>query len=263
MDQRERSVTGGRSAGAAKEQPRTRGGWVPVGTAAKRRADHSERGTNHGKQTRGRIVDAARRVFERDGYFDSSIEDIVVEATVSRGSFCTYFESKLDVFQVVANEVDAAINDSLAIPPGEPRLDVVSNLERSHGRYFDAYRENARIYALIEQVAMIDPAIRATRLNGRQRHVERVARSIRRWQAQGLADPTIDAKTSAGALVSMISNFSYWRLVGGDSYDEDRSAATLTDIWVRALGLRGTAAIAPIDDATALDPLEPKRRRRA
>ena len=58
------------------------------------------------------------------------------------------------------------------------------------------------------------------------RHVERVARAIRRWQDRGLADPGVDPDTMAGALVSMISNFAYWWLAGGDSYDDEAAAAT-------------------------------------
>jgi hypothetical protein len=74
-------------------------------------------------------------------------------------------------------------------------------------------------------------------LRGRLEHVERVAKTIRRWQDHGLADPDIDPRTTAGALVSMLSNFAYWWLVGGDSYDPETAAATLTAIWARAVSL--------------------------
>ena len=68
--------------------------------------------------------------------------------------------------------------------------------------------------------------------------MERVAATIRRWQDRGIADPGIDPHTTAGALVSMLSNFAYWWLAGGDSYDPEAAAATLTGIWARAVGLR-------------------------
>jgi hypothetical protein len=65
-----------------------------------------------------------------------------------------------------------------------------------------------------------------------------VAKTIRRWQDHGLADPDLDPRTAAGALCSMLSNFAYWWLVGGDSYDAETAAATLTTLWARAVGLR-------------------------
>jgi AcrR family transcriptional regulator len=110
-------------------------------------------------------------------------------------------------------------------------------LDASNRRYLDAYRENSVIWALAEQVATIDPEIHEIRLRGRRQHVERVAATIRRWQDRGIADPGIDPQTTAGALVSMLSNFAYWWLAGGDSYDPEAAAATLTDIWARAVGL--------------------------
>ncbi len=101
-----------------------------------------------------------------------------------------------------------------------------------------AHGANSVIWALAEQVATVDPEIHRIRLRGRRQHVERVANTIRRWQDRGMADPGIDPQTTAGALVSMLSNFAYWWLAGGDSYDPEAAAATLTDIWARAVGLR-------------------------
>ena len=44
---------------------------------------------------------AARRVFERDGYFGARVADITAEAGVAHGSFYTYFASRQDVFVAV------------------------------------------------------------------------------------------------------------------------------------------------------------------
>jgi hypothetical protein len=115
---------------------------------------------------------------------------------------------------------------------------VHAALDRANRRYLEAYRANSVIWALAEQVATMDEEIHRIRLRGRLEHVERVAKTIRRWQDHGLADPDIDPRTTAGALVSMLSNFAYWWLVGGDSYDPETAAATLTAIWARAVSLR-------------------------
>ena len=45
--------------------------------------------TARGKRTRDALVAAARKVFERDGYLDSRLVDIVQEAGCSIGSFYT------------------------------------------------------------------------------------------------------------------------------------------------------------------------------
>ena len=181
---------------------------------------------------------AARRVFERDGYLDTRVADIAAEADLAHGSFYTYFSSKQSVFLAIVREIGQQIREAVAPSPADGDLDTYEALDRSNRRYLDAYRANSVIWALVEQAATIDPEIHRIRLLGRRRHVDRVAKTIRRWQECGLADRSIDPHTTAGALVSMLSNFAYWWLAGGDTYQDDAAARTLTEIWARAVGLR-------------------------
>ena len=93
-----------------------------------------------------------------------------------------------------------------------PFAQTLAALDRANRRYLEAYRANSVFWALAEQVATMDEEIHRIRLRGRIEHVERVAKTIRRWQDHGLADRDIDPRTTAGALVSMLSNFAYWWL---------------------------------------------------
>lgn len=223
---------------APDEPPRTRGGWTPVGTAAGRRANQDVNITSRGLRSRQRLIDAARRVFERVGYIDATIDDIVTEAGVARGSFYTYFPDKLSIFQVVARNITEAVLAAVATESVNPELDPIQRLDASNRNYIATYRQNAKIYGLVEQVATIDPVVHTTRLEGRAMQVERIASTIRRWQRRGLADPALEPDTTAALLVSMTSNFCYWWLVGGEDHDDEQAAAALTATWVRATGLR-------------------------
>ncbi|PRZ42861.1 TetR family transcriptional regulator [Antricoccus suffuscus] len=218
--------------------PRTRGGWLPAGTAADRRAVHSERGTARGQKTRRHLLDAARRVFERTGYIDTSIEDIVKEAKVSRGSFYTYFATKLDVFRVLSAEVGAKVAEAVSSQPDGERLDPIEALRASNRRYIEVYEENLAIYDIARQVSTIDADVLQHRVAVRRAHIERTSERITRWQRRGVADPAIDPTTTAAALVSMTGNFCYWWFVGREDYDRNQAESTITDIWVRAVDLR-------------------------
>jgi AcrR family transcriptional regulator len=217
--------------------PLTRGGWVPAGTAAARRERQDEHGTDRGRAARAHLVKAARIVFERDGYLAARVEDIVAEAQVARGSFYTYFPSKKEVFRELSADVAAEVQRAVRYKDAGID-DVFASLDESNRRFLSVYRANSAFLALIEQVSTVDPEIHDVRLRTRQAHVRRVERSIRRWQLAGLADDTIDPASTAGALVSMLSNFAYWWLAGGDEYDDELATTTLTDIWARAVGLR-------------------------
>jgi AcrR family transcriptional regulator len=214
---------------------------VPAGTAAARRAGHSDHVTPKGLRTRDDLLAAARRVFERDGYLDTRVADITAEAGVSHGSFYTYFSSKQDVFRAIARDIGREFAQAVAPSPADRPASTFEALDAANRRYLEAYRANSVMWALVEQVATIDQDIHQLRLAGRKQHVDRVARIIRRWQQAGVADPDLDPRVTAGALASMLSNFAYWWLVGGDDYDDETAARTLTQLWARAIGLRPAA----------------------
>jgi AcrR family transcriptional regulator len=217
---------------------RTRGGFEPTGISADRRAAVDASPGPKAARTRARLLDAARAVFARHGYVDTTVELIVAEAGLARGSFYTYFESKTDLFRHLAATIDAEIDREVVKFDRQRGGDTIQNLARSNRNYLDVVRRNADLYQLVEQVAAHDHDVGKARLRSRQRHVARVASSIRRWQANGVADPDVDPTITAAALVAMISGFAQWQYVAGDNYDETEAAAVLTGIWVKACGLR-------------------------
>jgi AcrR family transcriptional regulator len=236
---RARADAGDDPSAPAQGERRTRGGWVPSGVAADRRDTHARRATARGIRSKSQIVSAARRVFERLGYVDATVEDIVKEAGIARGSFYTYFPSKREVFHLVESSVDEQVREAVSAHPHSGVGDVKANLRLANSRYIRAYRENAAIISLVEQLATIDEVMRARRLASRRGHIERVAETIRRWQRQGMADASIDPSMAAAALVSMLSNFCYWWFISGAEYDEATAADTLTEFWSRSIGLEG------------------------
>jgi len=219
-------------------QRRTRGGYTWTGTSAKRRAKASLGASPKGERTRAEIISAARDVFERDGYFDARVSDIVHKAGVAHGSYYTYFPSKKEVFQAVADavseEIDAAVGHRDDDIHGEP----LTNLLHANARYLEVRRRNSKILNLIDQVSTYDPEIHAQRIAGRQRHIDRVAGILRRMQERGLANIEGDVRTTAGALVAMLASAAYWESICPDDYPD--LEASVTAIWARAIGLEAS-----------------------
>jgi AcrR family transcriptional regulator len=56
---------------------------------------------NHGKETRARIVAAARKLFNRFGFDGVTIGDIMKEAGLTHGGFYRHFASKSDLYAEV------------------------------------------------------------------------------------------------------------------------------------------------------------------
>ena len=207
--------------------------------------------TARGRRTRERLVAAARQVFEEVGFLDARITDIVETAGVAHGTFYTYFSTKEEVFREVATLVqhEMLAEGSAERSTGDPArragdtaltaVDrIVRRIEASNRAYLEAYARNAKIMAVIEQVATFSPELLEMRRQLRVAYVDRSTRAIERWQAAGLADPQLEPNYAASALGSMVDRFAYvWLVLGGD-FEFETSVATLTRLWVQALNLR-------------------------
>jgi TetR/AcrR family transcriptional repressor of nem operon len=80
--------------------------------------------TEHRERVREKIVQSARRMFNRHGFNAVSIDDVMAEAGLTRGSFYAYFDSKSDLY---ADSITAILNekpinnwDGVSIDPRAP-----------------------------------------------------------------------------------------------------------------------------------------------
>jgi AcrR family transcriptional regulator len=65
--------------------------------------------TGKGETTKRRIVDAARRLFRKQGYAMTSIDDICSASGVKRGNLYFYFKSKEDIAQAAIEDAASKI----------------------------------------------------------------------------------------------------------------------------------------------------------
>lgn len=193
--------------------------------------------TARGARTRAALVAAARAVFERDGFLDARLVDITAEANCSIGTFYTYFSSKDEIFQAV---IEAAQDDMLH--PGFPRLDEdeaspEAVIRASNRAYLEAYKRNARLMLILEQVAVIDPKFREVRRARSRAFAQRNARAIERLQEQGLVDSELDPYMAAVALSGMVGRLAYNVFCLGDKASMKQMVDTSTRLWVNGLKL--------------------------
>lgn len=191
--------------------------------------------TARGQRTRDALVKAARVVFERDGYVESRLVDIVAEAKCSIGSFYTWFEGKDEIFAAVLQE---AMEDMLQPAADRPAGgDPVASIRASHRAYLQAYARNARLNHLLNQAALLDERFLKIRRERSMAFAARNARAIRQWQAEGLADPSLDPQLTAMSLSGMIARLTNDIYLYGLDVDVEELLDVATTIWVRALRL--------------------------
>ncbi len=204
----------------------------------------SPRRSPKGMQTRARLVEAAKKVFERDGFLDARIVDIAETANIAPGSFYHYFESKEQLFREVAQMQE----ERLTAPPedafpGSPDASPTDRIRRANRLYLERYWDEAALMGVIEQVSRYDEHVNAARMATMKHFVERAERSIRHMQKDGLVDRRLNPSVAADALGAMVARFAeLWLVQGYRDYDFDEAVEQLSILWANALGLEAEPA---------------------
>ena len=201
-----------------------------------------------GEQTRARLLDAAKEIFEENGFLEARISDIAERAGLSHGAFYHYFDSKEQIFREIAEVLDdelAEPMDSVILAP-DSSADPHERLQTALRKHLEHYRDEAKIMGVIEQVSRYDDHVAAVRSARNQRRREQIERSIRGMQRRGIADSTLDPKIAAAALGSMVERFAELALAQGQlNCKLDVAADTLASLFVNALQMTETRLTRP------------------
>ena len=88
------------------------------------------------KANRQAILDAASKVFARDGYEAASIRDIIRETSLASGTFYNYFKSKEEIFETIAAESAKRFQPRLKIVSSQA-TDLDSYIRTAFAAYFN------------------------------------------------------------------------------------------------------------------------------
>ena len=83
------------------------------------------------RNTRGKIIDAAWQLFYRQGYDDTTVEEIIEASGTSRGSFYHYFQGKDDLLSTLADVFDRKYEElTETLDPNQDRFEQLMYLNR-------------------------------------------------------------------------------------------------------------------------------------
>ena len=120
----------------------------------------------HREQVRKKIVESARRLFNRSGFENVSVDSIMAHAGLTRGGFYSYFDSKSDLYAEVLGCFFTdpnwksrwkGVHVDLASPDAGPQI-VRAYLSRQH---FDDVENSCPMVALPSDVARADEKVKA------------------------------------------------------------------------------------------------------
>ncbi|OAA22311.1 transcriptional regulator [Frankia sp. EI5c] len=214
---------------------------MPTPAAGRKRANAPEsprrtRNDPRRETTPRRLVEAARAVFERDGFYNTRLSDISTEAKVASGTLYNYYRSKHDLLHEVMKDVATELT---ALAPGHVsgQLDPVRRIEEVNRVYIEAFQRNAHVLRAVYQAREDDERLKAQWDEVAEHFQGRATQAIAGWQAAGLAYPDLDPQYTAHALTFMVERMVMaWSYEGLD-YDPEKLIDTVNKIWERSLGL--------------------------
>ncbi len=168
------------------------------------------------RNTRGKIIDAAWKLFYRQGYDDTTVEEIIEESGTSRGSFYHYFQGKDDLLSTLADVFDQKYQALMATI--DPEMDRFNQLMYLNQELF-TMMENSTPLDLVARLYSSQLVTRGDKsLMDHNRIYYRLLRQIvlqgqERGELRG--DVTVNEMVRAYALCERALIYD-WCLSGGD-----------------------------------------------
>jgi AcrR family transcriptional regulator len=107
------------------------------------------------KLRRQAVLEAALKVFSKEGYHATSIDDLIAEAGIARGTFYLYFESKRAIFDELLDQLFATLAGAVQridVSPGAPP--PVEQMNATVDRVFGTLLEKREVARLLLREAV-------------------------------------------------------------------------------------------------------------
>jgi len=177
------------------------------------------------EQRRQQILDAARRCFARQGFYETSMQDVFHEAGLSAGAVYRYFKSKDELVQAISASVfdrmAAAIEGALAEEP-VPGLDEIAARLAAAAQELSGEDGPARVAPPAWAAALHNPAL-ATTVRGILGPLRAGwVKAAQRMRDDRRLPPGADVDAAGAVLFALLPGFLLQHLILGDT-----DAATL------------------------------------
>jgi len=188
------------------------------------------------------LLDAARRVFETEGYQAATVGAITRAANTAHGTFYLYFQNKRDVFRKVVNDACREMYDAGQV--GRESPDTHETVRIGILRFLEVFAAHRGLWRALVQGALADPAIEELWGEVRRPFIERTQLALDAIELPG--GVTANPAVAATALSAMVEWVAFTHLVLGQPAAPGASLEEVADglatVWLSAVsGERGLA----------------------
>ena len=162
---------------------------------------------------KSRIVEAARTVFGKKGYHESTMDDVAKEVGVSKGALYSYFESKEDLLKEISLQGHQTLRNILAETRACENLEAA--LEKVYSTITEKYKGNLHTHFEIVALSSHDAAIRKIVFEDYQKDIDAIEAFVNEKKKQGVIRMDVNARVLAelftalylGTLAKLVMGF--------------------------------------------------------
>lgn len=207
-------------------------------SASDKVAKSTDRLSPRGRRTRAQLLEAAQRVFERRGFVEVRVADIVEETGVAHGTFYTYFNSKEEIFRAVIEVHQSTIERAASAATLPQSSSARAKIEASNRAYIEGYAQHSRLMERWQEASVLHADLADLLEELILYNIKRTEGFLRALKKAEAIAPDVDPAYAAKALNAMVMQF-FIRIFknGANDVDIDKAVRTVTDIWCRGIGL--------------------------
>lgn len=184
-----------------------------------------------------RILDAAVRVFARNGFYNSKVAEIAKEAKVADGTIYLYFKNKDDIliklFEDKMNEIIATLQDRL-----EGVTDPLEKIRVYIRSHFTMAAEHPDLMEVIT-VELRQSTKFMKEYDNKQfnRYLKVLSDMIREAKDQGLIRPDVNPGIQKRALFGIMDELSLYLVLAGEGakYSAEQLSNEVSDSFIRGI----------------------------
>jgi TetR/AcrR family transcriptional regulator, fatty acid metabolism regulator protein len=183
---------------------------------------------------RRQILDAAIRVFARQGFHSTRVADIADEAGVAYGLVYHYFKSKDEVLNELFSERWSLLLAAIEEADRSPDLTPRAKLEAAAGFIVDSYRHDPELMkVIIVEVTRAANSFGRTHLAEIRRAYDSIAKIVAEGQESGEfrrdIDPNFASMSFYGAIEQLLSGWIFELIPAADSdFEQAKTLVTAT-----------------------------------
>lgn len=202
-------------------------------------------------ETRHSILDAAEKLFQQRGVSRTSLQDIALEAEVTRGAIYWHFKDKAELFDAMMERATMPLEQGMSLPavPQHP----LSMAELRWGLvnifYTTTHNERTRrVFEIVMQKVEFTgemQALHERKLSARRAWREQNKAAFDHAVAQGQLPAALNTQVAAIALVSLVDGLIHQWITDPGSFDLLDVGQTAIEGFLSSMASGASAALLP------------------